>query len=184
MRRRLIIIAIAVLVISVPALIAVIVVDRSPALQNTVLRLSNQSVANENVAVTNIATNVATNPDHASITYAARNFAEVYGSGTNQNNVAHYQQAKQWATADFSRFLDRLIAQERNTPTTPFHRVISSALVVSITRQTPTIASVTIGLQRQETIDTTTKTYNQELHLDLIKVQTDWKVNAASWQPI
>ena len=184
MRRRIIIIIIAILAISVPALIALFVIDRSPALQNSVLQLTNQGNDNQNIAVTNTAVNTAVNPDRDPIIYVARNFAETYGSGTNQNNLAHYEQAKSWATPDFARFLDRLIAQERATPTTPFHRLISTALVVSITRQTPTVASVTVALQREETIDTTEKTFTQELYVDLVKQGADWKVNAAAWQPL
>lgn len=182
-RLRFILITLAVLV--VPAVIILLLVDRSPTLSNTVLRLANQSTnVNGN---TNTPTNtnaVQADPEAIAVEYVARNFSETYGSGTNQNDFAHIEQAKLWGTENFNSFLDRTANQERATlVTTPYHGIVSQALVVQVTNRTATSAAATVSLQRTETIDQDERTYTQDLLLNLVKVGTDWKINAAAWAP-
>ncbi|MBI2984262.1 MAG: hypothetical protein HYY50_01410 [Candidatus Kerfeldbacteria bacterium] len=188
MPRRLLIILIALAALIIPVLIVLIAVDRSPQLQNTVLKLSNtnQAASNTNAPAANGNTNAAT-PETAEATairFVARNFTETYGSGTNQNDYVHLTAAKSWGTKSFNDFLDRSAAQQRlTTATQPFHGIVTKALVLTISQQSSQTASLTVSTQRKETIDQKTEVYYQDLYLDLVKEGDDWKVNAASWSP-
>src|SRR5688572_5307841 len=112
MRRRLIIAAIIFGALIIPAIILLFVVDRSPALQNAINGLNN--------AETNSTTNTVSNTNTETvdlelndITYVARNFAEVYGNESTENDFANLQDAQVWGTQSFNEFLNRTIALNR-----------------------------------------------------------------------
>lgn len=187
MPRRLLIILIAAAVLIVGAIAVVWFVNRSPSLQNRVERLANlntntASTANANTAPNN--TNTAADADLVAREYAARNFAESYGSGTSQDNFSNWEKTKPFTSQSFAAFLDRTLNQQRQANLTgPYRAYLTTALVVATTATTATTARMTIGTQRQETIASETMTYYQDLLLDLVKVGDDWKVNAAAWTP-
>lgn len=189
MRRRLIIILVAMAVLIVPVIIAAVILKRSPTLQNTVLRLANVPGSTN---ATNTAANGNTNTaaagqivDKTQIIFVSRNFTELYGSGSNQNNFQNITDAEKWTTQSFANYLNTSLVQQRATlQATPYHDIITTTLVTTVTRQTSTVAAVTVSTQRQETIDRQTKTYYQDILLDLLKVGNDWRVNAAAWRPL
>jgi len=187
MRRRIIVIIIAVLILVIPAVIALIIVKRSPKLQNVVLKVANvNTVANTNSAAANVNTVKVTDPqakDRQAITFVSRNFAEQYGSGSNQNNFANLIDAETFGTPNFNTSLDRSIAQQKTTlKTTPFTSTITKALSITISGLTASTATVVVTTQRQETIDRSVRTYYQDLLLQMLKVGADWKVNGAGWK--
>ena len=186
MRRRLIIAAILAAVLIGLGIGIVLLVDRTPALQNSLT--PNSNLTNPSLNVNNLPlnrnSNTNTNPDTAIIQYVSRNFSELYGSGTTQNDSANVIESKQWGTVNFNLYLDTLVAQERaKEPNPKFIRTVSSALVIKVKKQTANTAAVTVTLQRVENGDTGDKQYYQDIILDLVKVGKDWKVNAATWQP-
>lgn len=188
MRRRLLIMIVIAAVLVIGAIAVVFFVDRNPALQNSVLQIANINVNTNSGVNTNqppANTNTAADQDLVKREYAARNFTESFGSGTSQDNFANWEKTKPFVTDTFGAFLDRSLAQQRQANLTGAYRAyITKALVVTTTKSTATTASMTIGTQRQETIDTVTTTYYQDLLLDLVKVGDDWKVNAAAWNPL
>ena len=188
MNRRILYVAIGLVVLVVPAIVIAYLIHRSPSLQNTVAKLGNLNTsANTNTTVTAVTPTANTNKnnDDVSITFVSRNFAETYGSGSNQNNFANVVEAEKWATANYKQFLNASIAQQKATlVTTPYHAFLTTALVIKINGQTEKTANVVVSTQRQETTDKTTKTYYQDLSVDLLKVGTEWQVNAAAWKPV
>ncbi len=185
MRRRIIIIVASLVVLVVPAVLIILAVHRNPQLQNTVLKAANvnQTVANANT-VTNTTPHVDPRAsDRAAIIFVSRNFAERFGSTSNQNNFANFTQAETYGTVSFNQALDRGLAQQRLTlSTTPYTATVTKALSMSINTLSATTANVTVSAQRHETIDRTERTYYQDLILEMVKVGSDWKVNAASWK--
>lgn len=187
MPRRILIPLIAAAALILVSVLLVLTVNRSPQLQNQVRRIVNRTSnrnANANQTV-NTNTTPSTDENRTTIAYVARNFAERYGSGTNQNDFRNVIEAETWGTKDFIDYLNRQIAQSRlSQPTTPYHGFITKALSVKISSLKTTSASVTVTTQRQETIGPTTKTYYQDLGLDFLKDGSTWKINAAAWKPI
>lgn len=185
MPRRLIIIAAAFLVLIVGSVAVVLLVRRSPILQNTVSKLANlPSNANTATTVRNVnAGQVASlAADRQQISYVARNFTERYGSGSNQNDFSNLVEAEAYATKSYAAVLRVQIAQGRlANVTVPYHGFVTKALVVTFAKLTSSSAVIVVSAQRQETAGADTKTYNQDLHLDLLKVGTTWQVNAAEW---
>jgi hypothetical protein len=160
----------------------ILLVNKSPSLQNVVLKLSNTADETNANQLANQNTNPAPTetPEQQRLIYVARNFAEQFGSGTNQNNSANLREAQQWGTKNFNDYLNRQIALG-SCPSTPYRATVTKVLVVNITKQATTTAAVTIGAQREETIDQAVTTYTQNLLIDLLKQGDDWKVNAATW---
>lgn len=188
MSRRLLFLIGAAVVLTGGAIALFIFVNRSPALQNTVLKLGNVNTANTNASTnTNIPaanTNTVVNSDQVARDYAARNFAEAFGSGSSEDNFSNQLKAKPFATDSFNAFLERSLAQQRQINLAgPFHSFLTKSLVATTTRVATTTASMTIGTQRQETIADETKTFYQDLLVDLVKISGNWKINAASWKP-
>lgn len=186
MRKRLLIILIAVAVLVVPIVIAVFVINRSPGLQNTVLKLANITT-NDNInapANTNNGLNVnaAAAADLTAITFVSRNFAETYGSGSNQNGGSNIVAAEQWASRSYVDVLKREISRLTNSPTAKYTATTTRALVVNVTKQTASTAAVTVGTQRQETVDKQVTDFYQDIFIDLVKDNSGWKVNAAKWK--
>lgn len=183
MRRRLIIIALALAALVVPTIVVVVIVKSNPKLQNAVLRVANVNQPTvANLANTNRVT-AAADANRARVLFVARNFAEQYGSGSNQNDFANLVQAEQFGTAAFNSSLNASITQQRSTlKTTPYHSYVTRVIVLSIGSLSPTSATVTITTRRVETTDQTPKTYFQDLILVMQKVGTDWKVASAGWK--
>jgi len=185
MTRRILLILIAAVILVALGLGIVLLVDRTPALQNALAPAgdTNETTNNANAAP---ATNDNTNAhsDRAAIEYVARNFSELYGSGTTQNDFVNIIEAKQWGTANFNSYLDRLVALERSKgPHQKFTRTISTALVIKISKQAAATAAVTVTLQRTDSGEAGDKQYYQDIHLDEVKQEANWKINAATWQP-
>lgn len=186
MRRRLIIISIAVLVLVIPSIVIVWLVNRSPRLQNAVLKVANVNTSTNTNSIASNTNTTVSDPqavDRAAVIYAARNFAERYGSESNQNDFANIVQAEAFCTDAYTAQLNATMAQQRLTlKTTPFTSTVTKALSISVTALTGSTANVTVGTQRQETIDRTERVYYQDLVVQVVKDGNSWKISGATWQ--
>lgn len=184
MRRHLIIAGIAIIALVVIGGGAALLVDRSPSLQNAI-----EQRANLNRTTTNISQNTNTqpvakpDPDRETILFVSRNFTEQYGSSTSDDGYAGVLRAADWTTAAMRTQLQNFVNTQRAGGGTTYRSTLTKALVLSVTRQTVTAATVRIDTERQETIGADVQTYNQTLTVGLVKQGTDWKVDAAVWQP-
>lgn len=185
MRKKLLIVIGIVAAVIALSVIAIVVVNRSPKLQNTVLKIANtNSATNVNAVPTNSAlpnVNAAANADRNTIIYAARNFTELYGSGSTDAPGANIVRAKAFASKAYLPVLDQEIATSRAPAAGTFHSTLTKALVMNVVRQTKTNANVVVSSQRQETVNTKATNFNQDITLDFVKEGSDWKVNAAIW---
>lgn len=183
MPRRILIIIIAFVVLVGGSLAVVLSVKNSPALQNTVQRIANLPGTTTNTVTTNTALPTSSaEAERTRVIFVARTFAEVYGSGSNQNNFSNLTAAQTYSTKTYANALQAQIAQGRLTlVTTPYHGYVTKALVVTFTKLSTTTASVVVSTQRQETLDDKSKTYTQNLEVQLQKNGNDWQVNAAQW---
>ncbi|MBI5467211.1 MAG: hypothetical protein HY975_03285 [Candidatus Kerfeldbacteria bacterium] len=183
MPRRLLIIIIAFVVLIGGSLAVILAVNNSPTLQNTVQRIANLPRNTTNTVATNTTSPTATaDADRARVIFVARTFAEIYGSGSNQNNFSNLTDAQAYSTKTFASVLQAQIAQGRLTNvTTPYHGFVTKTLVVNFTKLTTTTASVVVSTQRDETLDVQSKTYTQNLEIQLQKTGGEWQVNAAQW---
>jgi hypothetical protein len=183
MSRRLIIIAIALIVLIGGSVLVVWLVNRSPSLQNAVYQATNTKpayiIANTVVANTNVA---VISPDKPAIKFVARNFAERFGSWSNQNDASNLVAAKAYATTSYAAYLDKQIQKTKATPVAAeYSGTITKALVFTFLKQTAALASIQVTTQQEVTTGSTTITQTKNLLIELVKVGEDWKVNAAVW---
>ncbi|MBI3572850.1 MAG: hypothetical protein HY092_01480 [Candidatus Kerfeldbacteria bacterium] len=185
MRRILIIIGggLSIVVIGIAIIFAVL---NNPGLQRTILRVSNINASLANGANTGVkAAAPAVSPDRVEVQYVSRNFAEVFGSTSTQNHYGNLVESEQWCSKAFSSFLDRQVAQLRQSGTAPSSQTtVTKALVMKITLLKGTNAGVTVSTSRQETTASGTKSFTQDLLLELVKENGHWRINAAAWKPI
>lgn len=183
MRRRLIIIAAALVLIVGVSLTIIILVNRSPRLQNVVNSLANQS-ANTNTFIKNTNTGpvVTVTPDRTAITFVVRNFTEVFGSGSTENGGSNLVVAQQYGTPSYNTYLNGEVAKQRAAPATVYRGTVTRALAFDFLKLNETSATVLVSTQYSVTTNTTTDEQTRDLLVDLVKVNGDWKVNAAAWK--
>ncbi len=187
MRRRLILLTSVVLGIIIVAIGIIFLVNRSPRLQNTIEKVANLNSNSSVTTNTNSPTNTNTpvvSADAASINTLARNFSEVYGSGSNDDGFSNLITAGDYGTTAFRAFVQKSLNDLSKEPTTaPYHGYVTTALVIDVTKQAATTAKVIVTTQRTGTTDRQEQTYYQKLQLDLVKEAGTWKVGGAFWQP-
>lgn len=183
MRNRLLIIGIALVVLIGGALAVLLLVNKSPQLQNAVYKLANTNSAAANTNSTaNINRNIPPS-DRDTIRFAARTFTELYGSFSNQNNGSNLIEAAAYATKDFAAVLrQQAVVKQATPPATTYISVITRAYVFSFVQQTSTVATVVVSTQQQTTTGASTVTGTKDLLLDLVKVGANWQVSAAVWK--
>lgn len=184
MPRRLLYVLIGLVVLIGGSIAVVLLVNKSPKLQNAVYQISNVShpttTAKKGVSTN---TNVAS-ADRVQVIYVARTFAEQFGSGSNQDNFSNIIAVQSLATKSYADYLRAQVAQGRlHNVTVPYHGYVTKALVITITNLTPTAAAATVSTDRQETIGPKTTEYHQDLQVQLVKTGTAWQVNTATWSP-
>lgn len=185
MSRRLIILIAGILLLVGISVAVIMLVERSPKLQNAVYKATNTVPTN---TVVNTNTKLNTNqavvaPDRANIQFVVRNFSEQYGSWSNQNGASNLVSAKQYASPSYAEYLDQQIAKTKATPIPAVYSgTVTKALVFNFLSLNTKNASVQVSTQQQVTTGTSTVTQTKELIVDLVKVGSDWKVNAAVWK--
>lgn len=161
----------------------VIAVQKSPSLQNAVLKAANTSV-NINQAIpqnTNV-TIVTPSPDRQSILFTARNFSELYGSYSNENDGSNLLAAQQYATTSYTEVLRNQAITRQGTATKKYFGQVAKALAFNVSSQTATTATVLVSMQISTVNGTATATFTKDIQVDLIKTGGNWKVNAAVWK--
>lgn len=137
-----------------------------------------------NNGTTNQPTNTVTNSDQiqppvgGEAVVAARNFAERFGSYSNQNP---YENIKQL----FPLMTDRLrqaMAAGTSKPSEQYQGVESKVVSIKTSEQSPTTSTIILTMQRSER-DASLKVtvYFQQLKLQLIKQADQWLVDSAEW---
>ncbi len=184
MRRRIIIISIAFIVVIGVSLAIIFAVRQSPTLQKAVLRIANtNSVIPSVTQNTNKVVRVVATPDKTAIQFAARNFTELYGSYSNENSSSNIVQAEDYATVSYAKYLQAQIAlQQAAVPATAYSGMITKALVFTFIKQTTISASVVVTTQRTVLTSSSSTIETKDILLDLMKVGSDWKINAAVWK--
>lgn len=171
-----------VLIIGV-SLTVIFLVNRSPSLQNVVNRLANTGSGNTNTGAPVAPTNtVIVSPDRQTITYVARNFAERFGSGSSENGGSNLLEAKAYATNSYQEYLDDQVAAIRARPPVAYTGTVTRALAFDFLQLNTLNASVVVSTQQTTTTDAGAKTSTRDLLVDLVKVDGEWKVNAAAWK--
>ena len=183
MPRRLVIIIVILVVIIGASVAAVLLVDRSPSLQNAVYQVTSTLPANSNANVAAVNANTApASPDKSAIQFVARNFTERYGSWSNQNGGSNLAAAKAYASPAYAKDLEDQIQKTKATPVpAQYSGTITKALVFTSLNQTAALASVQVATQQEVTTGSSTITQTKNLLIDLVKVDGQWKVNAAVW---
>lgn len=195
-RNKILIIIIIILVLIIVA-IAVIApffqntANTSPA--NSVINAENVNYGGLNVS-TNIAlpaqtANVMTKiPSSQSVLEAiARTFTEKFGSFSTQGNNENLYDAEYYMTADMKEWAEKYIKESQNKKNAEFHGITTRALkaeIISLNDE-ETQAQIVVTAQREETRGSASGRKNiiyQKLVLDFLKVDKDWKVNAANWK--
>lgn len=185
MRRRIIIISVAVLIIAGGAVAVLYAIKRSPQLQNAVLKLANTT----NTSATSVPSGntnvnrVSLPPDRQAIIFVARNFTERYGSGSNQNGGSNLIEAQLYGTTLFNNFLHTQAIQAQQAAADPvYHGTISKALAFQVLKQSATSATVLVSTQQTIITGSVTTTATKDLLVDLQKIGSDWKVSGAVWK--
>lgn len=184
MRHRIIIFSILFLVLVVGGSLALFLVNRSPALQNAVYKATNTAPSENSATALN--TNTAkpvTTPDREATIFVARNFTETYGSFSNQNNGSNLIEAKAYATTSYATALQSQVAAVQTAPPAKeYSGTVTHALVFTSIKLTATVAQMVVSTQQAVTTGTSTKNQGRDLLVDLVKIDGEWKVNAAVWK--
>lgn len=182
-RRHILILALAVLAVVGIAVGIVLVVNASPKLQNTVTKLANIKPVNSTPVPLTTNGNTNSGTATAEITYVARAFTERFGTTNNQQPDVILL-ALPFATTKLQGILQTNVASLKQQPLPKSVMTISTtARVFQVTSITATAAHLVVSTTREQTVDSTSTSYHQDLNVDLLREQGSWKVSAATWQP-
>lgn len=137
-----------------------------------------------NNGTANQPTNAVTNSDQiqppvgGEAVVAARNFAERYGSYSNQNPYDNIKQLFPLMT----EHLRQALSAGTTKPSDRYQGVESRVVSVKTSKQSATTSTIVLTLQRSERdASLKTTTYFQQLELQLIKSADQWLVDSADW---
>jgi len=179
--KRLILIVVAILLILV-----IVFLSLPPPKQDT---SSEKTIPGSTLIQTTTTPAEASSTDKAksSITVVAKNFAEVYGSYSNQSNYANLESAMLLASASYKNTLSNLLKQYRASyqPAAEYQGVTTTAIniVIESFDDKSGKAVVSVKTQRKESTGTQanyTIKY-QDIRLSIIKENGNWKIDGASW---
>jgi Flp pilus assembly protein TadG len=183
MRNRLLILAVILIILVGGSIAVIVLVNRSPKLQNVVYK-----IANTNASTTTTNTNQATNrsstlTDQEAIQFTARTFTEMYGSFSNQNAGSNLLEAAAYATSEYAATLrQEAVVKQAQPASATYQQVITKALVFKMLSRSSTSASMVVTTQQRTTNGSVTTTANKDLLLDLQRQRTSWLVSAAVWK--
>lgn len=124
----------------------------------------------------------------ANIAVVAKNFAEIYGSYSNQSNYSNLEGALLLASASYRDALSTTLNQYRLSyqPAVEYQGVTTIAInaLVESFNETTGKAVVTVKTQRKESsgMQSNYAVKYQDMRLSLVKEGGFWKVDGASWQ--
>lgn len=186
MRRYLIISGIAVGAMVLIGGGVLLLIDRSPSLQNAIEKRANLNQSTNVNGNQNQNQTVTTKPkdtDLETIKFITRNFVEQYGSSTSDDGYSGILRVTKWGTAALNVQIQSFVATQRQNPSTVYRSTLTKVLVIDVPRRTATTATVSIGTQRQETTGVAVQAYNQNITLGFLKQGSEWKVDSVVWQP-
>lgn len=182
MKRRIIIAIVAFLVLVGGGSLSLWLVSRSPSLQNAIYKATNTNQATNSASNINVA-RPATTPDREATIFVARNFSETYGSFSNQNGGSNLVDAKAYATDNYAAVLQVQANAAQAAPRPGVYSgTITQALVFTNITLGLSAAQIVVTTQQKVTTGNDTKTQTRDLLVDLLKVDGQWKVNAAVWK--
>ncbi|MFA6428630.1 MAG: hypothetical protein WCW02_03780 [Candidatus Buchananbacteria bacterium] len=118
-----------------------------------------------------------------SVTRLASDFAERFGSYSNQNNFSNLQELKLVATKSWQDYLNTQIKTLAKTSAQIYSGVTTKALSSQVKNITSDSASVLVNTQRQQaSANGPDKIYYQAIVVRLLKVGSQWLVDEAKWQ--
>lgn len=151
---------------------------------------SNSQPVNTNISLP--VTNSAPSPAVKSITTAdldqnttqrlAQDFAERFGSYSNQSGATNLVELKLLATTRLQGYLNTLM---KNTGSSSgnYQGITTKALSVEVVSLTTSDATVLVATQRQETLSTGQVSVKyQKILIKLVKTNGQWLVDEAKWQ--
>lgn len=174
-----------ILLISVPvllaAIIAFVVVSRPPG------SVGNLVTNTPGSGFTNMSTNVGLpvgQPAQVEISAVSRNFSERYATTSTLAPVANLEAALPYASAGLQAAFRRSIAA---APAPGSESVVTTsramALSLAALDERGGRATMNVTLQRTEVKTDRSRTYIQDLNLQLVREGDDWKVNVAVLLP-
>ncbi len=184
MRRYLLISIIGLLAIVIIGGGVILLVDRTPALQNAINGEKNNSIINTAIVTNTANTNTKPNTDKADVLLVARVFTERYGTGSSDDAFAGYLAAVPYATTALGNQLEANVRAQKPATDVNYRGFVTHVVSLTIDQASSTVATVRVGTQRTETIATTAKQYNQSITLLVVKESTGWKVSSAQWQAL
>lgn len=164
--------------------------NTSPANRNVNLPQSNVNAGTNLNAppASNVNAGGSLDQTRAELERLARNFANVYGSYSNQTNFANLEDLFPFMTASYQNQVKTYIASERakKRDTSQYFGVTTRAVAITVDPldlATGT-AKAAISCQRQETsgANASVRTFQQDLLLDFKKESGVWKVDGAGWR--
>ncbi len=183
MRRNIFIVAVALILLVGIGVMVVVLVQRSPKLQNAVYTLTNTVPNPTNQATSTVPVNRSGLTENQAIKFVARNFTEQYGSYSNQNNGSNLIAAQAFAAASYKKVLQTQITlAQAARPNQAYFGVVAKALVFTTLAQSSTAAQMVVTTQQVVTSGTSSQTITKDLLVDLVKIDREWKVNAAVWK--
>ena len=115
----------------------------------------------------------------------AKDFVERFGSFSNQTNFENMELLKIKMTPRVRQFADGYVAGiKKDHPYTFGYFGITTQVVASeLTYYEPSdnFTTLKLGTVREETAGSETKTYNQDVELELVKVGSVWRVDGIYW---
>jgi hypothetical protein len=114
-------------------------------------------------------------------------FTERFGSFSNQTDFVNITDLKSAMTSSMAAWADKFIADAREQGTsTVYSGTTTRALTPTVEAfdEKAGTATVRVGTQRRQDASGTVagEVYYQDIVLELIKVNGEWKVDSAEWQ--
>jgi len=123
----------------------------------------------------------------ASLKAIASTFAERFGSYSNQGNFSNLDDLKDLMSVRMKSAISEYKAkQQASMIGTAYYGITTKAISPQITSFEESLgrAEILVKTQRQEALGNTInpKVFYQDLKLNLVKTEADWKVDEAEWQ--
>lgn len=185
---------IIILVVVIIAAIIIFLLGRQTNLNTPTNQVANTTQQNTNISninSVNLNQNINALPPEtvaqAQLATIAQNFAERFGSYSNQNNFDNILNLQDLMTEKMKKWSEEYVATEKAkiTDTSVYYGVTTKALSYQkINFEMDKSAGFIVTTQRVEATGTTTnitKTYYQDITILLIKENNAWKVDEAKW---
>jgi len=172
--RRILMLAIPVFVVAVIAFIVVTRPTESPTGNST-----NTPGSSSTNTITNVGLPVG-QPAQVKISAVARNFSERYATTSTLAPVANLEAALPYASTGLQTAFRRTIASPP-APSSEAVMTTSRAMALSLVSldERGGRATMNVTLQRTEVKGDQTRTYGQDINLQLVREGDEWKVNVA-----